>query len=164
MATKSGRSSLTIALVFVVAGGLLAYAFFRSQDDGPKTTNKPEFTQRDAGVAKVVHMSEEERKKYVQDHISIDAIDIVPNMKPDGDAPVPGLLEVKGTVMNNGDKEIDRVFLHVFPMDDAGEVIGSHIENVARKGGFLKPGERRDFAFTIPERKEYAGKFNHMLK
>ncbi len=164
MAAQRGRSGAVIAFVFVIAGMLLAYAYFRGRDVVDAKEKVPtQFVQVDAGTA-VVKMSEEERLAYVKAHIRVDGLEIGPNMKPDGDAPVPGLLEVRGTVFNDGDKTVDRVFLHVYPKDEAGKVIGSHIENLARKGGLLDPGEKRDFAFTIPDKKEFGGEFDHQIK
>lgn len=155
---------MAIVFVFVIAGMLLAYAYFRGQDAVDASKKVPQqFVQVDAGAA-AVQMTEEERIAYVRAHIRVDGLEIGPNMKPDRDEPVPGLLEVRGTVINDGDQTVDRVFLHVYPKDEAGKVIGSHVENLARKGGLLDPGEKRDFLFTIPDKKEFGGTFDHELK
>ena len=163
MANKSGRSSLIVVLVFVVAGILLGYAFFKSSDKVTPKKTPPKLTKVDAGISPV-KMTEEERKAYINDHITVTGLEIAPNMKPGLDEAVPGLLEVRGKVQNNGERKIDRVFLHVFPMNEAGDVISTHIENVAKAGGLLSPGDDRDFKFTIPDKKEFSGKFNHMLQ
>lgn len=161
MASRSGRSSLVVVLVLVIAGMLLAYAYFRAKDATTDPVPKT-FTQVDAGVAPPP-MSDEERAVYVKEKIRLEGLEIGPNMKPGLDEPVPGLLEVHGTVLNDGDRPIDRVFLNVYPKDENGEVIGSYVENVTRKGGLLQPGQSREFKFTIPESKDYAGTFDHML-
>ncbi|MEQ9496245.1 MAG: FxLYD domain-containing protein [Deltaproteobacteria bacterium] len=164
MAEKGGRSGTVIVLVFVVAGMLLAYAYFRGRDVTDAKKKVPQqFVQVDAGTA-VVKMTEEERRAYIKANVRVESLEIGPNMKPDRDEPVPGLLEVRGSVVNDGDQALDRVFVHVYPKDADGKVIGSHIENVARVGGLLDAGERRDFKFTIPDKKEFGGDFDHMLQ
>lgn len=164
MAEKPGRSGAVIVLVFVVAGMLLAYAYFRGRDVTDASKKVPQqFVQADAGVA-VVQMTEEERRAYIKAHVRVEDLAIGPNMMPDRDEAVPGLLEVRGSIVNDGDRALDRVFVHIYPKDADGKVIGSHIENIAKKGGLLDPGERREFEFTIPDKKEFGGDFDHTIQ
>lgn len=109
-------------------------------------------------------MSEEERIAYVQSFVRIEGLVVGPDLRPDSDEAVKGLLRVEGEVLNAGEREVDRVFLEVFPMDVEGEVLSAHVQNVIRKGGALAPGQRRSFRFTIPDKKAFEGRFEHGLR
>ncbi|MEL6190090.1 MAG: FxLYD domain-containing protein [Myxococcota bacterium] len=153
------RRGLARTLLLVTLGaGLLVLAAWLMSSGSPPPVAPAE------GPPPQGPMTEEERLAYIRAFVRIDGLAIGPDLRPDSDEPVPGLLRVQGEVVNEGEREIERVFLEVFPMDDAGAVLAAHVEDVVRRGGALEPGQRRAFRFTIPDKKAFTGRFDHGLR
>lgn len=154
---SSGKTTLVlVALLAVVGVGL---AWFLTRDEGgeaPKAKPAAESPDRE--------MTDQEREDYLTQYGQVEGLAIEPDKREDTGERVPGLLRVRGTFVNGGPRKLHAAFLHVYPKDDAGEVLGSFVENVVEKGGPLDAGGRRDFSFTIPEKKGFGGDFGHTLR
>lgn len=109
-------------------------------------------------------MSEAERLEYVKKHVRVEGLTVDTDRKPASDEVVPGLLRVKGEVQNDGPREVEKVVLWILPKDAEGNVLGAHFENVVNKGGAFKPGQKRSFSFTIPDKKAFEGAFDTELR
>lgn len=108
-------------------------------------------------------MTEEERQAYVKEHVRVVDLKVGPDTKPDSEEPVPGLLRVTGKVINEGDREIDRVVVVVFPKDGKGEVMAIDQQDVIIDLPF-EPDEIREFRFQIRDRPGFSGTFDHELR
>lgn len=159
MAKRTSGKTALIVLVFVAAVAA-AVAYLWLSTSGPASPG-PTSVQADAPERE---MTEAERLEYLGAHVLLDDLKIVPDTKPGLDEVVPGLLRVVGTVRNNGERRLSKAYVHIFPKDKAGKVLGSHVENVVKKGGALAPGESRDFRFLIPEKPDFSGDFGHDLR
>lgn len=156
--STSGKTVIVILLlVGVAAGAGLAWRAMQVPDAAVAAK---------AAAAKDLtsEMSDEKRGEYLKEFGAVDDLKIAPDTKPDSDDIVPGLLRVVGTVRNNGPRRLHKAFVYIYPKDGQGEVLGSHVENVVKKGGPLAPGESRDFRFLIPEKKAFEGDFGHSLR
>lgn len=151
---------VTMVLLLIFGGFGLWYVAYRAA-----TTQQKRATAKETGqvVGKSGVLTEEQRLVYVQQHVVVSEIQLVPDTKPDSDEVVPGLFRVSGVVVNNGDHKIDLITLTVHPENAAGEVIGTYNENIAGPKG-LEPGAKRDFKFQVPEKKEYGGRFRHTVR
>lgn len=109
-------------------------------------------------------MTEAERIAYVKEFVKVEELKMGPDKKPDSEEPVPGLLRIEGEVVNAGSRSVDRVIFAFYPKGQDGEVLSAHFEDVVRKGGGLKPGQRRSFRFTIPDKKAIDKAFGHELR
>lgn len=106
-------------------------------------------------------MPEEERLAYVKQHVTIKELHVDPDTKPGPDASVlevKGLLRVTGIAENNGDKPVTPVRLILHLQDDTGGVLGTYIEDVTGTKP-LEAGKPKSFRFTIPDKKDFHGKF-----
>lgn len=151
----SAKTTVLVLVVLLAAGAFGAYMMFSPEVSNPQV-KLPE--------VKEGPMSEEERVAYVKAHVILEGLQILPDTKPDSDEPVPGLLRVKGEVENQGEQALEKLMVAVYPRDAAGEVVAAHMEDVLNKGPDLKPGARRDFSFTIPDRGTADGDFDHELR
>lgn len=109
---------------------------------------------------------EEERLAYIEANVVVSDLSVDPDTKPllDGGVKrVAGLLRVTGKVTNNGEQQVRPVRLMINTLGETNDVIGTYLEDLTL-GGPLKPQETRSFAFTIPEKKEYGGRFLHKLR
>ncbi len=160
---SSGKTILialgAIAAIVMVGAGFSYMMLTQSSDSGPSSSA----TVASPKVVVAGAMTEEERVKYVADHVRVSGVTIGPDKMPDTDKPVPGLLRVAGEVSNSGPKVIQKVTLAVFPQDEAEKVLGSYYQNIAPAGG-LKPNEVQKFNFQIPKRPNFGGKFRHSLR
>jgi hypothetical protein len=150
---------VTMILLLIFGGFGLWYVAYRAAT----TQQKRAATKDGQVVAPSGKLTEEQRLVYVQQHIVVSEIQLVPDTKPDSDEVVPGLFRVSGVVVNNGDRKIDLITLTVHPENAAGEVIGTYNENIAGAKG-LEPGAKREFKFQVPEKKEYGGRFRHTVR
>lgn len=158
MANKSsGKVAIVLVLVLAVLGGGLAW--FLVQDDGPSEP-APKADADDPNR----EMTDEERAAYLPQHVKLEGLTLEPDRRKDTNEVVPGLLRFSGTLVNAGPRRLHKAFVKVFPKDDAGEVLGSFVQNAAAKGGPLAPGESRDFSFTLPDKKGFSGQFGHALE
>jgi len=144
---------LIAILALVVGGGTAAWLTTRSRHEAPAAS----------GPSKPGVMSEEERQAYVAE--SVRAVDLVvgPDTKPDSDEVVPGLLRVRGKVINEGDLTIDTVVVVMFPKDGAGKVMAMDQQDVIIDAPF-EPGDVREFEFQIRDRPGFSGAFDHELR
>ena len=108
-------------------------------------------------------MTEAERRAYIQQHITLENLDLGPDLKSQDDGPVPGLLRFNGTVRNRGTRILAKADLSVYPHDVRGNVMASYVEEILDGRG-LHPGETRDFSFRIPARPVFTGAFSHRLR
>lgn len=159
MSKRTSGKSAIIVLVFVALGCAAGAYFFLGNAE---VTNPGPSAQ--AADDPNREMTDEERAEYIKANVTVTDLKIVPDTKPGLDEVVPGLLRVVGTVSNNGPRPLAKAYLHIFPKDKMGKVLGSHIENLAKKGGPMAPGESREIRFLIPEKKEFAGDFGHDLR
>jgi hypothetical protein len=148
-----------VLLLVLGGGGLLFVAYRAANAQKKKSAVKEQVEQAQQKLA----MSEAQRKEYLEQFVTVTDLQLVPDTKPDSDEVVPGLFRVTGFVHNKGDQKLDRIDLHVFPENTAGDVIGAYIQNIAGPTG-LAPGATRDFRFQVPEKKEYGGKFSHSVR
>ena len=109
---------------------------------------------------KAGRMTDEERVKYLNEHVKVEELHIKPDTEPESDKLVPGLMRITGRAVNNCNKAIEKANLLILRKNEEGKVITSNLENVAAKGP-LKPGESRDFLFRVPAKKDYSGEFDH---
>ncbi len=153
----SGKTVIVLLLLVGLAAGA-GLAWRAMQDSGPEAAIES------AAEDLTSEMTDEERGEYLKKFGAVDDLKIVPDTKPDSDDVVPGLMRVVGTVRNNGPRRLHKAFVYIYPKDAQGEVLGSHVENVIKKGGPLAPGESRDFRFLIPDKKAFEGEFGHSLR
>lgn len=112
-------------------------------------------------------MTEEERRKYVDEHVVVEDLEVSVDTKEGekGDTvAVPGLLKARGVIVNKGDRPVTPVTIHLLLLGkDDDDVLGAYVEEVtgARR---LEPGTSRPFAFTLPDKKGWGGTFKHSLK
>lgn len=160
MRSTSGRIAPILFVILFVGVGAVFWAMYQAAKMGPKHDGK---TVDAAVVVEEGEMDEAARLEYVKQFIRVNDLTIGPDLKPDSEEPVPGLLRVSGQVVNSGERSINKVNLFVYPQDDQGEVLGSHIQDVV-VGPALTPGEVRPFKFQIPEKKAFSGQFQHKLE
>jgi hypothetical protein len=142
-----------LGLIIVV---VLGAVFFRDVSEPPPAPPQPEpFADG--------RMSEEERLRYIADHVQLADVAIGPDTEPDSDQPVPGLLRVTGKILNQGDRWIDKAVLVVYPKDAQGEVLAVDQSDVIPKGR-LKAGAVDEFSFQIRDREEFSGDFDFELQ
>lgn len=157
---RGGARTWTLLAVGIVVLGIVGATLL-----GPRTpADDGQGPPVETAEAEPGPMTEAERVAYVKGFVRVDGLEIGPDMGPSGDTRVPGLLRVKGSVVNAGERAVDKVVLTVFPQDAGGEVIAVHVEDVAKKGGPLGPGQTRAFAFTIPDKKAFEGAFDYELR
>lgn len=117
--------------------------------------------------AKDALMTDEERRAYIQAHVVVEDLVVDADTKEGekGDTvPVPGLLRAHGKVINKGDRPVNPITLQLLLLGkDGQEVIGAYLEDVSG-GARLEPGATRNFAFTLPDKKEWGGTFKHGFK
>ena len=157
----SGKATALFLVVLAVGGLGLAWVYFQGQ---AKVAGAGPSAPTAGAPAATGAMSEAERQAYVKDHVTVEALRVLPDTKPNSEEVVPGLLRVAGTLRNNGPRRLEEVHLSIYPKDAAGQVLGSHMEDPLGKTGGLAPGESRDFWFHIPEKKGFAGEFGHSLR
>lgn len=158
-AARAGGIAIVLALA---AGG--AYLYLAAGDVSAPVEPDPGAGEgRDADSPRGP-MTEAERVAYVKRHVKVEGLRIGPDLQPDGETPVPGLLSVQGEVVNGGERAVSKVILTVLPKDAKGEVLSAHVEDVAKKGPALGPGDRREFRFTIPDKKSFEGDFGYELR
>jgi len=149
----------------LVVAAAVAFAVLR--DGGDDGAGKPPASLRPSATATpVATMTDEERKAYVKDHVTVEDLIVDADTKPgeDGkDIVVPGLLRATGTVKNNGDKPVTPVTLVIHMTGANEEVIGSFLEDVSGQKP-LAPGASRPFKFTLPDKKDWSGKFKQALQ
>lgn len=153
---------------FLIIGGIVIALIailiaLNTKDPGTSTTGK------DAG-AKTAEIPglvpEEERAKYIEQFVTTSSVTVKADMVPDGEGGekrVAGLLRVRGLVKNNGDRPVRPVRLLVTTHADDDKVLGTYLEEIT-VGEPLRAGEQREFTFTIPDKKEFNGKFQHKLR
>ncbi|MBI2378693.1 MAG: hypothetical protein HYV07_32160 [Deltaproteobacteria bacterium] len=159
---KKSILSIVAALVLAAAGFLFAY----SRASAPRAELAPAVTP-DAGTAgpSIPMVSAEERAEYLKQQVSIAELAASEDSFTDATGQVravPGLLAVTGEIENKGAKGIKDIVLTIYPENDKGEVIASYQHDVTL-GKVLKPGEKREFRFTIPSRGGMSAKLRHKL-
>lgn len=152
----AGRRGAIAVSAFLAVAGLLVFTFLQDRSP-PSPSPKPE-------AALDGPMTEEERRAYVRAHVKVEDLEIGPDLKAGAEDPVAGLLRVRGQMVNTGGRAVERVIFALYPKDEEGRVIASHLHDAVRQGGPLEPGERRDFRFTIPNRGGAGGAFDHELR
>lgn len=157
--SKRRGSAKALVMVFLLLGGAagLLYVAYRAAGAKAKQEKTAAETHGPDGP-----MTEEERIAYVKAHVRVEGLELGPDTEPDSDKVVPGLYRVTGTVVNEGDRKIDKVILAVYPKNEAGRVLGSYVENIADGG--LAPGASGSFRFVVPEKKEYGGTFDYKVR
>lgn len=158
-------------LALIVGIGLIGVAIWigRSFTSSEDATKPPPGIAAPAGpkpLGTSELVPEEEREKYIADFVTTSSVTIGSDEAVDVNGAakkVAGLLRVHGKVKNSGDRKVRPVRLSLQIFDASDKVIGSYFEDVTA-GGPLNPGEERDFKFTIPEKKEFAGKFQQKLR
>lgn len=162
--TAASRLFLGVGVVMLL--GLGAYFFWGREPEAAVTAPTTSATASKAPTAEApVVMTPAERTAYVESNVTVTELEVKPDTKPDGEGgqiPVGGLLQVTGTVMNNGDKPITPVNLRIDLVGDNDEVLASITDDVT-KGRALAPATPKPFKFTVPDRKNFSGKFNHKL-
>ncbi len=148
--SSNRRTGLAVALVLGLAG--LGFALWWSLEP-PPAEPPPELRPAQKPPASA-DMTEAERRAYLAQFVRVEEFEVGPDQPSPDEPPVPGLLAVTGEVVNLGERRIERVFLAVHPVDEAGEVLAELLEDVARG---LPAGARRRFRFTIPEDSSSAG-------
>lgn len=154
---SSGKTAIVVALVLALVAGAVAWGMLQNSKPAPEEKTKLEDDPNR-------EMTEDEREAYLAEHGKLENLEVVPDVRSDTNERVPGLLRVKGTLVNAGPRKLHHAVLSIYPKDEAGKVIGSFVEDVAKKGGPMAPGQARDFSFTIPEKQDYAGEFSHSLR
>lgn len=162
--TAASRLFFGVGLVMLL--GLAGYFIWGREPEAPAAAPKASATasKAPAGEAPVV-MTPAERTAYVESNVTVSELEVKPDTKPDGEGgqiPVGGLLQVTGTVMNNGDKPVTPVNLRIDLVGDNDEVLASITDDVT-KGRPLAPATPKPFKFTVPDRKNFSGKFLHKL-
>jgi hypothetical protein len=149
--------------IFIASLALVAVACTSSKTQDAVATVA---AATDSGVPNDLITGDAEREKYVTANLEITGLDVGPDVKPGDDGGVinvGGLYKAAGLVKNKGDKAVKNATIVLNIMDDKGTVIGTYFHDVVGNKR-LAPGEERPFKFTIPEKKEYAGKFTHKLR
>ncbi len=157
--SKSKAAPVTVVLLVAMAGAGMWWFMGTDQEPPAEAPIERRVDPKD----KPNFASDEERRAYVDAHMSVSDVDIGADEKPDGEGEVPGLLRVTGQVSNTGDRNIKDVRLVLFMLDDSDEVVGTFLENILDKRD-LPPGDKKPFKFTIPDKKEYSGRFRHKLR
>lgn len=155
----SNKKSSAPLIVVVLAAAAGAGWFLLADEPPPPVPVAPRVDPKD----RPEFASDAERRRYVEEHMSVSEVSVDPDTKPDNDGEVPGLLRVTGKVHNNGEHEIKDVRMVLFMLGETEEPLGTFLENVLGKR-VLPPGESRDFKFTIPDKKGYSGRFRHKLR
>lgn len=162
--TAASRLFLGVGVVMVL--GLGAYFIWGREPEAPVTAPKTSATASRAPTGEPpVVMTPAERTAYVETNVTVSELEVKPDTKPDGEGgqlPVGGLLQVTGTVMNNGDKPVTPVNLRIDLVGDNDEVLASVTDDIT-KGRPLAPATPKPFKFTVPDRKSFSGKFLHKL-
>jgi hypothetical protein len=162
------RSKLLAIVVGVALAGVIAWYvslgigwIVLGRPYGVKPTKQTVSSEKPADD---VVTDDAERLAYIKSSIELDGLQIGPKLKPGSDGgSVPGLLEVSGRVLNQGERGIRTVNLVVHLQDDKEQVIGTFIEDVLHDAK-LPSHQSRPFSFEIPEKKEYRGHYLHELR
>ncbi len=145
-----------LLIVVVVLGlGGAAYVWLAPSDEAPSPSSS---TEGKSGL-----MTEDERLEYVKNFVRAVDLEIGPDTKPDSTEPVPGLLRVKGKVINEGDRALDKVVVAIYPKNEDGEVMAVDQQDVIGRPD-LEPEEIREFEFQVRDRPGFSGTFDHALK
>lgn len=156
---SSGKIALVLVVVLAAAGAGVAWFLTNQPDTSAPSAPKVDPDDPDR------ELTEEERAAYLSEHCRLEGLTIAPDTRPDDkEVIVPGLMRVSGTLFNEGSRKLHKAFVHIYPKDETGKVLGSFVENVASKRGPLAPGDSRAFSFTIPDKKGFAGEFGHSLR
>jgi hypothetical protein len=163
MASKA----LILGLVATVAGGALVYwiATTRiSPDQAAQAAQTVAGTKAGQAAAEAV-MTDEERRAYIQAHVVAEGVEVgVDTKEEEGKTiPIPGLLRVRGQVLNKGDRGVTPITLQVLLLDKQDKVLGAYLEDVSG-GKRLEPGASRAFTFQLPDNREWGGTFKHAFK
>lgn len=157
------------ALPGVIGAGLvllaLAAGLWRTEGDGDRGGGDGVAADTgdggDGGDGAIV--AEGERAAYVARFCALERVEVSRDVRPDDAGPVPGLLRVTGVLLNRGDRAVRSVQVVILPEDSSGKVIGMFREDVLR-GARLGPGASRAFDFTLPERREFSGRFQSEVR
>lgn len=163
MASKA----LIIGLAATVAGGALVYwvATTRISPDTAAQAAQAVAGSKAGQAAADAVMTDEERRAYIQAHVVAEGVEVgVDTKEEDGKTiPIPGLLRVRGTVVNKGDRGVTPVTLQILLMDKQDQVLGAYLEDVSA-GKRLEGGASRAFTFQLPDNREWGGTFKHAFK
>jgi hypothetical protein len=174
VATESRGGPLAQSKAFAIIGLIVLAAvavwvgltFVKVDKDTAAKAHKTIADTPPGKAMQAIVVSEEERAAYVQANVTASDVKIDSDLKPDADGgmvKIAGLLRVSGRVTNNGDRPVKPVHLMLNLLGETNEVLGTFLEDVTG-GRPLEPAESREFKFTIPEKKEFNGRFQHKLK
>lgn len=156
--SQSKKPVLMVLILALVAAGVGTFLFLQKPPP-PQAAAKEKPPQSD-------EMTDEERKAYIEASIEVTDLEIgaITHINSEGETvETPGLMQVKGKVHNKGDKPIKDLILVINPQDDQDKVLGTYQDTVSGKTK-LQPGASREFAFQIPDKKEFSGRFLQKLK
>ena len=150
MAQISGKTILPFLGIGAVA--YFAFAMFIAKDLGdPARANRDRLTA-DAGVTA---LSDADRSAYLALQVKVEDFSVAPETRPDSDKRVGGLLRVTGRIVNAGTQAVPGLTVMVLAKDEAGRVLASFQDGVSPPTP-IEPNGTRTFAFTIPEKPDYA--------
>jgi hypothetical protein len=154
----SKKTLVMLSLLSLVIAGATAFLFNKNRNTASGEMVKKAITSKKDVVGS---MSESERRAYVEKHIKIEDLVIEPDTQigPEGKTiEIKGLLRVKGTAHNDGDKSVNKAQLVLHIKDDKDDVLGTDIEDVLA-GRNLLGGAKQSFSFTIRDRKGFTNRY-----